>query len=358
MNDLGVYGVGLLNTLGQQLEHSERIERPAFVMQKTRIVFMGTPSFAAQILDLMLDSCETYHEVVAVYSRPDAASKRGKATVPSAVSQLAIEKELPLFRPHSLRDEEVQEQLRSLRPDIIIVAAYGMILPPEVLDIPTHGCINVHASLLPRWRGAAPIERAILAGDAQTGVSIMRMEEGLDTGPYCAIESIEVGEKSSTQLRKELADLGARLLVSAMPALLEGNVQWVTQDKGKVTYADKIEKSDLKLSADLSAVDFVRRVRASSESAPARLEVEEKGTAVLAARTFDLGTFEEAPQSAIAIPAGKVKLVKHQGTRYILLGCVDGAVELLEVKPDNKKVMLAADWFNGFPKSSEGLSWD
>ncbi|MCL2402788.1 MAG: methionyl-tRNA formyltransferase [Coriobacteriia bacterium] len=350
MSDLGVFGVGLLNTLGRELESSDRIERPAFVMQKTRIVFMGTPDFAARILHILLNSHEVYHEVVGVYSRPDAISKRGKKVLPSAVSQLAIESELPLFRPSSLRDEEVQGQLRDLRPDLIIVAAYGMILPPEVLDIPKHGCVNVHASLLPRWRGAAPIERAILEGDLQTGVSIMQMEEGLDTGPYCAIAATDVAEKTSEELRVELAELGGQLLVEVIPQLLDDSAQWTVQNEDEVTYAGKIEKAELTLSPELTVTDFVRRVRASSESAPARLEIVGKGATALTCREYF-----DAPDCCTA---GKAKLVKHQGKRQVLLGCADGCIELLEVKPDSKKAMLAVDWFNGFPKTSEGLTWD
>jgi len=312
---------------------------------------MGTPDFAATVLEALLESSEAHglYEVCAVYSRPDAVSKRGKKTTPSPVSQLALDKDLPLHRPVSLRDSEEQRQLTELRPDLILVAAYGMILPLEVLDIPPCGCVNVHASLLPRWRGAAPIERAILAGDVRTGVSIMQMEEGLDTGPYCAFKFTEIAQKSAPELRIELARMGGRLLLDMMPGLLAGTVQWTVQDEGEVTHAAKIEKAEMKLDPGLSADDFLKRVRASSESAPARLQVEGRGVTIL----------EAVPELLLSsIASGTVQLVKHQGKRQVLLGCADGTIELLQIKPDGKKAMSAADWLNGFPDVSRGLSWD
>jgi len=319
---------------------------------KKRIVFMGTPEFAAIILEILLES----HEIAAVYSRPDAVSKRGKVASPSPVSQLAGERNIPLFRPLSLRDKQVQKELAELKPDIIIVAAYGMLLPREVLDIPPYGCVNVHASLLPRWRGAAPIERAILAGDERTGVSIMQMEEGLDTGPYCALEFTEIAQKSAPELHAELAQMGGRLLLDLMPTLLNAKAQWTAQDEAEVSYAHKIEKSELRLSPDLSATDFVRRVRASSESAPARLNIDGRGAAVLKA---ELAT-DIAARAVCSgeLKQGEVRLVKYQGKRHVLAGCADTSVELFMLKPDGKKAMPASDWLNGFSAASEGLTWD
>ena len=365
-------------------EEVKPIVRPGFISQKMRIVFMGTPDFAGRILQIMLSSL-SFAEVVAVYSRPDAVSKRGSATVPSAVSAITMENDLPLFRPETLRDKEVQQQLRDLQPDIIVVAAYGMILPPAVLNIPPHGCINVHASLLPRWRGAAPIERAILVGDARTGVCIMRMEEGLDTGPYRAYASTDVGEKTAAELHVELADMGGHLLVENLPALLGGSSRWTAQNEDEVTYAHKIEKHELQLSPDLTIVDFLRRVRASSESAPAKFKIENNGVTVLEAtlmppcgRDSDGGSsarsaikghridvdirYEDCAEdplseSPFSANPGTIRLIKHQGKRHVIVGCSDGSVELLQVKPDSKKAMAAADWINGFPEAKKGLSW-
>ena len=352
-----------------------------------RIVFMGTPNFARVILEIILnfqhgDDRQSL-EIAAVYSRPDAVSKRGKTALPSPVSQLALERDVSLFRPVTLRDEVVQEELRGLVPDLIVVAAYGMILPREILDIPPLGCVNVHASLLPRWRGAAPIERAILESDEYTGVSIMQMEEGLDTGPYCAVAETDVAGKTAPELHVELAEMGGQLLLDSLPAIFDGSAQWTVQDESKVTYAQKIEKPEMKLSPELAVKDFVRRVRASSESAPARFSVEGRGVTVLKAAALETelkseygGTSAHSAEKngdyrlhfsgrgrgeyphIHSVRAGQAKLFKHQGKRHVLLGCADGAIELISVKPDGKRVMLAADWFNGLPKHEGGLLWD
>ena len=200
-----------------------------------RIVFMGTPDFAASVLSELASQ----HEVVAVYTRPDAVRGRGKQLVPSPVKVEACERGIPVFTPKTLRDADEQQALAALEPDVICVAAYGMLLPAEVLSTPEHGCLNVHASLLPRWRGAAPIERAILSGDEETGVCIMRMEEGLDTGDYCVCRSLEVGDKDVALLTDLLADLGAHALLTALTQLEAGCIRWTRQDEEHVTYAEK-----------------------------------------------------------------------------------------------------------------------
>ena len=192
-----------------------------------RIVFMGTPDFAASVLSELASQ----HEVVAVYTRPDAVRGRGKQLVPSPVKVEACERGIPVFTPKTLRDADEQQALAALEPDVICVAAYGMLLPAEVLSIPEHGCLNVHASLLPRWRGAAPIERAILSGDEEVGVCIMRMEEGLDTGDYCVCRSLEVGDKDVALLTDLLADLGAHALLTALTQLEAGCIRWTRQDE-------------------------------------------------------------------------------------------------------------------------------
>jgi methionyl-tRNA formyltransferase len=187
-------------------------------------------------------------------------------------------------QPTTLRGPEIEVTLGALSPDVIVVAAYGLLLPQAVLDIPTHSALNVHASLLPRWRGAAPIQRAILSGDEVTGVSIMRMEAGLDTGPYCESMATDIGEKSAEDLTRELADLGACALMRALERVGLGTCVWNEQDESQATYASKVLKSDVLLSPDLTSSDFVRRVRASSRHAPARLAVGEAGLTVTAAR--------------------------------------------------------------------------
>ena len=191
-----------------------------------RVVFMGTPKLAADILVEIAQQ----HEVVCVYTRPDAVRGRGAKLEPSSVKAAAERLGIPVRTATSLRDAEEQAHLAELAPDAICVAAYGCILPREVLEIPRYGCLNVHASLLPRWRGAAPIERAILAGDEQTGVCIMRMEEGLDTGPYCVRRATEVEGKSAAELTDELANLGARALLTGLSVVEQGGAEWTFQD--------------------------------------------------------------------------------------------------------------------------------
>ena len=182
-----------------------------------RVVYMGTPDFSATILEELA----AHHEVTAVYTRPDAVRGRGKKLVPSPVKELAERLGLPVLTPRTLRDEAVQAELASFEPEAICVAAYGALLPREVLELPPHGCLNVHGSLLPRWRGAAPIERAILAGDPETGVSIMEMEEGLDTGPYCVQRSIPIAGLRSPVLSDVRAVLGVRALLTALVLYLK-----------------------------------------------------------------------------------------------------------------------------------------
>ena len=191
-----------------------------------RVVFMGTPRFAAEILDELAE----FHEIAAVYTRPDAVRGRGKALVPSPVKEVAERRGLPVRTPRTLRDAAVLSELAAFAPDVICVAAYGAILPKEVLDLPPFGCLNVHGSLLPRWRGAAPIERAILAGDEEIGVCIMAMEEGLDTGDYCVCRSLPAGSRTAAELTEELAALGASALLTALAQAEGGNLRWAAPE--------------------------------------------------------------------------------------------------------------------------------
>ena len=188
-----------------------------------RVVFMGTPEFAATILRQINEQ----HQVVAVYTRPDAIRGRGNALVPSPVKSAALELGLPVFCPASLKDAEEQERLRSFEADVLVVAAYGALLPQAVIDAARFGAINAHASLLPRWRGAAPVERAILAGDEQVGVCAMRIDEKLDAGPYCAYRSVPVEHRNVSELLDDLAYLGAEALLSALEQFDAGHVFWV-----------------------------------------------------------------------------------------------------------------------------------
>ncbi|MBJ7389218.1 MAG: methionyl-tRNA formyltransferase, partial [Sphingomonadaceae bacterium] len=222
-----------------------------------RLAFMGTPEFAVPTLDALVAAG---HDVVAVYTQPPRPANRGKKLTPSAVQHRAEELGLRVRSPLSLRQEDAQADFAALGLDVAIVAAYGLILPPTVLDAPTHGCLNVHGSLLPRWRGAAPVQRAILAGDAHSGVMVMQMEAGLDTGPVRATTEIEIGHKTTGQLSMELAELGAELMVRVLADL--GAFPCVAQPEEGVTYAAKIDKAETKLDFSLPAAAVERQIRA------------------------------------------------------------------------------------------------
>lgn len=206
------------------------------------IVFMGTPSFALPALDALAASPD--HVISAVYTRPDAHAGRGNKMQPTRVKMRAEELGLPVFTPYSLREDGVVEHLTSLAPDVIIVAAFGALLTREVLDIPRFGCLNIHGSLLPRWRGAAPVQRAILNGDELAGVCLMQMEEGLDTGAYHTLGAVEIAHKTTEELLHELAEIGAAGLLEALPQVEAGTYEWFEQDTEFVTYAEKVSKDE------------------------------------------------------------------------------------------------------------------
>ena len=292
-----------------------------------RVVFMGTPHLAS----LVLDELAKHHEVVGVFTRPDAVRGRGKKLVASPVKERAQELGLTVHEANSLKGEEAVALVESLEPDVICVAAYGCLLPKAILEIPRFGCLNVHTSLLPRWRGAAPIERAILAGDEETGVCIMRMEEGLDTGPYCTCEPVSVGESYLSDMTAHLGQLGAQALVDALERVESGTAEWVEQSEDGLVYADKIAKGEL----DFAPEDPVRlicaKVRVSNESHPSKIAVAGKTIAVEQAQAVCLS---DAP-AASEIKAGEVAFI----AKKLVIGAADGAVELQRVKPDGKKSM-------------------
>lgn len=304
-----------------------------------RIVFMGTPAFAATVLDEL--ACQ--HEVAAVFTRPDAVRGRGRHQVASPVKERALLLGIPVHTPRTLRDAQVIAELVALEPEAICVAAYGAILPREVLGIPRFGCLNVHGSLLPRWRGAAPIERAILAGDAETGVCIMRMEEGLDTGDFCVCRSVPVATRGADELTDELANLGARALITALAHVEAGVARWMPQDLEGVTYAEKIAKGELDLDPLASAEANERRVRASSAAHAARCVIAERGVTVTKARLL---SSEEAAMGDFAFKSGEAAFARKR----LVLGCAEKSVlEVERLKPDGKKEMDARAFCAGVP---------
>jgi len=224
-----------------------------------RIVFAGTPEFARASLKALT---EAGHSVVAVATQPDRPAGRGRHLTASPVKRLAEDRDIPVLQPKTLRDDAVAAELRTLRPDVMIVAAYGLLLPQDVLDIPTCGCLNVHASLLPRWRGAAPIQAAILANDQITGISLMQMTAGLDCGPVFSTAELEIGsEETAGELHDRLASLGGEILVRDLSDVLDGKKSR-HQDESLATYAAKIQKQDAELDWSLSAEQLHRHIRA------------------------------------------------------------------------------------------------
>ena len=243
-----------------------------------RLAFMGTPEFAVPTLDALVAAG---HDVVAVYTQPPRPANRGKKLTPSAVQQRAEELGLLVRSPLSLRQEDAQADFAALDLDVAIVAAYGLILPLTVLQAPKHGCLNVHGSLLPRWRGAAPVQRAILAGDATTGVMVMQMESGLDTGPVRATTEIEIAHKTTGMLTMELAELGAELMVRVLADI--DDFPCVPQPEDGVTYAAKIDKAETKLDFTQHAEAVERQIRAFNPAPGAWFEFEGERYRVLAA---------------------------------------------------------------------------
>ena len=292
-----------------------------------RTVFMGTPDFAVPSLGRLHDLTD----VALVVTREDAVRSRGRRLEPSQVKARALELGLDVVEASRVTPELV-DRVRSLSPDLCVVAAYGCILPDSLLDVARLGTVNVHASSLPRWRGAAPIQRAILAGDERAGVSIMRVVSALDAGDYCRQSDLPIAGATADELTRALAELGADELAAALPGLEDGSVDWVEQDEALVTYARKVSKAEMLLDPTLGADMNLRLVRASSDAAPSRAEVCGRGLRVLAA----------VPSDA-SVGCGGVLLERGR----VLLGCVDGAIELVEVKPDGKRAMPARAFASG-----------
>lgn len=300
-----------------------------------RIVFAGTPEFAAEALRALLAAG---HEVALVLTQPDRPSGRGLALKPSPVKSVALAAGIEVFQPQTLRDADAQARLRALGADLMVVAAYGLILPPAVLETPRLGCINIHASLLPRWRGAAPIQRALLAGDRETGISIMQMEAGLDTGPVLLSESLPIAADETTgSLHDRLAVLGGRLIVEALAALpLPAQVQ---PEQG-VSYAAKIGKAEAAIDWAASAVDIDRQVRAFNPAPGAAFSLAGTPVKVWRAR------IECGIGGGRAGAPGTVLSADREG---VVVACGSGALRLLELQKAGGKRLGAAQFLAGNP---------
>ncbi len=295
-----------------------------------KLIFAGTPEFAAAALKAILAAG---HHVELVLTQPDRPAGRGMALRPSPVKELAAAAGIEVFQPASLRDVAAQERVKAIEADAMVVAAYGLILPQAVLDMPRLGCINIHASLLPRWRGAAPIQRAILAGDAESGVCIMQMEAGLDTGPVLHTGRVPMmRDETAETLHDKLADLGARLIVETLARL---PFAAVPQPAEGVTYAAKIEKHEGALDWRRPAEELDRQIRAFNPFPGASASV--NGMTVKVWR---------AEPVAASAPSGSVILVDKQG---IVVACGEGALRLTELQKAGGKRLAAAQFLAGTP---------
>jgi len=296
------------------------------------VIFAGTPGFALRILEAILES---RHRVLAAITQPDRPAGRGLGTTASDVKRAALERGLTVLQPHSLREPDAQPFIAELGADVMVVAAYGLLLPRRVLDLPPRGCINVHASLLPRWRGAAPIQRALLAGDARTGISIMQMDDGLDTGPVLMQEACAIGaEDTAGTLHDRLAALGARLCVRALDALEAGALSARPQAEPDATYAPKIRKEEAQIDWAESAAFVHRRVRAfdPTPGAVARLR----------------GTDIKIWKCSVALGQGAPGAVLSVSDSGLLVACGEGAVWVTELQRPGGRRLGAGDFLRGF----------
>ena len=310
-------------------------------MNRPAIVFAGTPDFALASLKALVDAG---HRPVAVYTQPDRPAGRGKKLTQSPVKQYANEQEIPVLQPRSLRDDEAAETLEALQPDLLVVAAYGLLLPQRILDIPRHGCLNVHASILPRWRGAAPIQASILAGDTETGISLMEMEAGLDTGPVFVSEAIPIEPEDTAQsLHDRLATLGGNLLVRHIDDIAAGKLDAVGQDDALATYAGTISTADAELDWRESAETLARKVRAFNPVPGCFFNVE--GHRV---KCWQAGAVDD-----VAAEPGKVIDVSKSG---VLVACGEGGLLLEELQRAGKGRVQAYQLAEAMNLSDKNLS--
>jgi len=302
--------------------------------QPLKIIFAGTPEFAAIALMQLI---KHGHQVVAVYTQPDRPAGRGRKLMPSPVKQVAVDNNIPVEQPESLKkDPAAIEKLKSYAPDVMIVAAYGLLLPQTVLDIPTYGCLNIHASLLPRWRGAAPIQRAILAGDSETGITIMQMDAGLDTGdmllkkPLLISDSMNAGE-----LHDQLAALGSKAILETLDAMSTGGLHPEQQDNALATYAKKLDKDEAWINWTQPAQHLDRQIRAFNPWPVAQTRLDDKIMRIRKAQVIDAAT-NRTPGTIVNV-----------STDSIDVACGAGQLRLLDGQLPGGKPMSIKDLLNG-----------
>lgn len=297
-----------------------------------RIVFAGTPEFAAKHLQALINS---KHELVAVYTQPDRPAGRGKKLSPSAVKSLALAESIPVYQPNSLKGEAEQQQLAALNADIMVVVAYGLLLPQAVLDIPPLGCINVHGSLLPKWRGAAPVQRAIEAGDSETGITIMQMDAGLDTGDMLLKTQCPISEHTtSTDLFNALAEQGPKALLTALEAIAQNSLTPEKQDNELASYASKILKHEAEIDWRQSASVLQRRIRAFDPFPGCYGELGNVRIKIWRADCIDDGIKHQ--------PGTIVEVARDN----IIVACGEGSLRITQVQLPNKSRVSVSDLLN------------
>ena len=305
-------------------------------MSSLRVIFAGTPDFAASALSALIES---NHEIVAVYTQPDRPAGRGRKLRASPVKELALKNDIPVFQPENLKETETQDVLRTFNADVMVVAAYGLILPQVVLDIPRLGCLNIHASLLPRWRGAAPIQRAIAAGDKESGITIMQMNAGLDTGDILRLFACPItAEDSGGDLHDRLAEIGANAIVKVLNDLDSDKLKPTAQDNSLATYAHKLDKKEAIIHWQSSAQEIERLIRAFNPWPVAFTYINNKTLRIWQAQVLTDNSDLEA---------GTVIACDKKG---IDISCGEGTLRLLKLQPSGSKAMDVASFMNGHAK--------
>ncbi len=303
-----------------------------------RIIFAGTPDFSVPALNSLINAG---HELICVYTQPDKKTGRGQKILPPPVKQCALEHNIPVKQPISLKTPEAAQEIRQLSPDVMVVVAYGMLLPQEILDIPRLGCLNIHASLLPKWRGAAPIQRSLEAGDEQTGICIMQMELGLDTGPVLSEVRTDINQDdTSASLHDRLAEQGAHALTQVLPALEAGTITAVSQDHDNSTYAQKITKSEALIDWSQSAKSIDCQIRAFNPWPICQTTLEQKRIRIW----FSTFAHNEESQKLHNAAPGTIISADNNG---IQVACGQGSIFIKRLQRDGGKPLECGEFLNG-----------